>query len=461
MDKLTVIMIFLASFLCLFLARTHSAVDLSSTVLSNKVERILEVEDAIQEITNAGEESFRQLDDTPKRDWEGIDASLCGNVPNGPVNGKEPDGEYTIYPKQNAKYGSFDFRPSVEAKHFFNVSATIRIDEFEANPNGGGSRGGKGGLYVAYTLGHHEGPGGYFGIQISHKGGQFLFSLWDKGKWTWPMSERCKRNCNDCGKNNRPEWWTPGSTTGTQCKRKSKPKIGDRYEVRLEMIEQKVTVNTAEYLETTAAGVAKNALGTITGDMDITGSVWKATAKNLDDRTEEEFEFGKMLIQGEGKGMVRLGTFDEMLGCVGCNNIQHKDTRYGPTITDRNDDGTTSERELMGVAGRSKASERTENVCSKVRLSGSAKDKSSSYEAGPFTETNVFDGESKTLWCKEEEDKCFLKRQKKKKKAEKKEKRAERKENRMEKKEGEERKLLNSIVEEIMTTNDKKLKTSN
>ena len=47
------------------------------------------------------------------------------------------------------------------------------------------------------------------------------------------------------------------------------------------------------------------------------------------DREVEQL-VGEMLLEGHGSGMKYVNTFDEMMGCVKCNAIQHKDTRLVP-----------------------------------------------------------------------------------------------------------------------------------
>lgn len=85
------------------------------------------------------------------------------------------------------------------------------------------------------------------------------------------------------------------------------------------------------------------------------------------------------MLEGDGSGMNRLGTFDEMLGCNKCNAIQHKDTRYGPVVgaNDR------SFRIPEQVYGESKSDK---SKCKGYNISGSKRDLSISFEGGPLTE---------------------------------------------------------------------------
>ena len=90
--------------------------------------------------------------------------------------------------------------------------------------------------------------------------------------------------------------------------------------------------------------------------------------------------------------MNRLGTFDEMLGCNGCNMIHHRDTRRGPFIQD--EDGET--RKPISMRGLTKTKEST---CKKQYISGSKDKTSISFEGGPFTsESFPEDGNPHQLW---------------------------------------------------------------
>ena len=76
--------------------------------------------------------------------------------------------------------------------------------------------------------------------------------------------------------------------------------------------------------------------------------------------------------------MNSLGTFGEMIGCNGCNMVQHKDTRYGPTLYD--DDGTTrTPIKIMGLA------KPVGTTCKNYHITGSKSKSSISFEGGPLT----------------------------------------------------------------------------
>ena len=107
-------------------------------------------------------------------------------------------------------YSSFTFSHSLKEKPIIAIEVRVVWDKFVFY-------GGAGGTYAAYTIkSNNNGPGGYFGDQMTTKRGQFLFSLWDgdrklktsngmaeikkSSKLTWPLNlDRCKRNCQDCG----------------------------------------------------------------------------------------------------------------------------------------------------------------------------------------------------------------------------------------------------------------------
>ena len=108
----------------------------------------------------------------------------------------------------------------------------------------------------------------------------------------------------------------------------------------------------------------------------------------------KEMSVGKMLMQGDGSGMHKLGTFDEMIGCNKCNAIYHKDTRSGLKIGAR--DGST--RYPLLISGLTKAGEST---CKKYSVTGSKDDQSITFEGGPFVENvSPYTGKGKyqPLW---------------------------------------------------------------
>lgn len=71
--------------------------------------------------------------------------------------------------KQKAMYGSMTVVPSLRGKPTKKISVNVRWDALEFAPHNSRKQGG---VYVAYTTGVKDGPGGYFGVQISAKQGK-------------------------------------------------------------------------------------------------------------------------------------------------------------------------------------------------------------------------------------------------------------------------------------------------
>lgn len=112
----------------------------------------------------------------------------------------------------------------------------------------------------------------------------------------------------------------------------------------------------------------------------FTGGVWSVKVTILEGKDIGQIiTIGRIMFEGDGRGMSRLGTFDEMLGCTKCNAIQHKDTRFGPTVV--SEDFTI--RTPTKILGTTKASKTT---CKKYKITGSSVDKSVSFESGPLTQ---------------------------------------------------------------------------
>jgi len=88
---------------------------------------------------------------------------------------------------------------------------------------------------------------------------------------------------------------------------------------------------------------------------------------------------GQIVLEGDGSGMNRLGTFDEMLGCNKCNAIYHKDTRYGP-IVGAEDGSYRLPKQIYGVTKSDKT------TCQKYNISGSDKEVSITFEGGPLVD---------------------------------------------------------------------------
>jgi len=184
--------------------------------------------------------------------------------------------------------------------------------------------------------------------------------------------DRCKRNCQDCGLKRLRPWKKKGLTTGTECSLKLRTmKVGDKYDILLERVLKQLTINTKSF-----GGMPK--AHALFGETDrlVTGGVWVVKARNV--KTGEVMEVGKILFEGDGRGMNRLGTFDEMLGCNGCNMIYHRDTRFGPFI----DDGNGKTRKPTKIYGLTKPMDST---CKKYYISGSKAETSLTFEGGPLT----------------------------------------------------------------------------
>merc|ERR1712062_768671 len=108
-------------------------------------------------------------------------------------------------------------------------------------------------------------------------------------------------------------------------------------------------------------------------------------------KPNETIAVGKILYEGNGRGMDHLATFDEMLGCNGCNMIQHKDTRYGPVV---GEDGV--ERRPVEMSGLTKP---MATLCKKYYVSGSKLLSSISFESGPLTAKSWYmDNKAHRVW---------------------------------------------------------------
>ena len=75
-------------------------------------------------------------------------------------------------------YGRMTFEPSINNKKMTSMEVDVAWDALEFHPTQNQKK--KGGVYVAYTLGMKDGPGGYFGVQITASRGDLankLFTL--------------------------------------------------------------------------------------------------------------------------------------------------------------------------------------------------------------------------------------------------------------------------------------------
>jgi len=137
-----------------------------------------------------------------------------------------------------------------------------------------------------------------------------LFSLWDGGEpadgdaWfpAIPMSDTCKRNCNDC---------SDEESTGTQCKAFIPATSGQSLRMRLKVVEQG------------ANAVYQN--------RSFTGDVWEVSI--ADRSTGQVWSVGKQLVSGlNGGGVKDLSFFDEHIGCTLCDAFDVSESRAGPWI---------------------------------------------------------------------------------------------------------------------------------
>ena len=84
--------------------------------------------------------------------WPPIDASSCSQGT-----------------KQKAMYGRMIFDPPLSQKPMTSLAVDVQWDDLQFHPIENPNK--KGGVYVAYTMGMKNGPGGYFGVQIRSTGG--------------------------------------------------------------------------------------------------------------------------------------------------------------------------------------------------------------------------------------------------------------------------------------------------
>jgi len=324
------------------------------------------------------------------------------------VQGSQPDTQWpdritqhcTKNTKQTASYGFMKFLPDLNTKPLTKMEVEVQWDDLQFAPYNPHK---KGGVYISYTIKQHKRQGGYLGAQLHASRGSFKFSIWDGDRWdssaghhkqpkpssqlVWPLNmDTCKRNCQDCGLPDLRPWKKKGLTTGTQCNVEHPTmKVGDRFHIRLERTDKQMTIDTKEY-----GGMPKAHAQFGETDRKVTGGVWMVTAANV--KTNETIAVGKILFEGDGRGMDRLGTFDEMIGCNGCNMIQHKDTRYGPVVV--GEDGV--ERKPVQMYGLTKP---LHTLCKKYYVSGSKLLSSVSFESGPLTAKSWYmDNKRHRVW---------------------------------------------------------------
>merc|ERR1719213_558948 len=145
---------------------------------------------------------------------------------------------------------------------------------------------------------------------------------------------------------------------------------------------QKATIRTADY------GGMPAAHGKF-GEKDraVSGAEWEVSVEDV--QKGNSIKVGRLLFEGLGAGLNRLNTFDEMLGCNKCNDMYHRDTRYGPFIND----GGSIRKPLTAKRSISTSS------CKKYRVTVNKAEHSVTFEGGPGAVAN-FPGDNKQhpLW---------------------------------------------------------------
>lgn len=255
-----------------------------------------------------------------------------------------------------------------------NISVAIEWEDFALAPWQGG-----GGVFAAWRV-----PGGYFGAQVWGKGetaGQFIFSIWDsdfsdtgKTSLTWPLDlQHCHRNCQDCSEE---------ESTGTKCILDYPlMRFGGRYNIRFHRTRKLMTINTGDY--------RSHEEGLNVDDFrDITGSEWTMTVQASDGVVQQ---VGRILFEDKNDGMYYVSGFLEALGCRHCAAMYHRETRYGPFLTEP--DG--SERR----PSRAERLAKSASWCELYRITGSKSDSTITFEGGPGAIKNFpNDSDYHPLW---------------------------------------------------------------
>eukprot|EP00111_Clytia_hemisphaerica_P012708 TCONS_00037389-protein len=292
--------------------------------------------------------------------------------------------------KLKAMYGRMTFNPPLSQKPMTSFEVDVEWNDLQFHPTE--NRHKRGGVYVSYTMGMKNGPGGYFGVQMGGTYGGFIFSIWDgdrtyrlsngkkqvkkSTKLVWPMDLRnCKRNCQDCGLPSLRDIAKRGFTTGTKCITKYPMKVGDRYTVKLSKAVPRKQIHTSQF------GGFRKVHEEVLGEKNrfIKGSVWQVSVTIKKGTTPgKTIPVGTIMFESDEIGFNRLGTFDEMIGCNKCNAIYHKDTRYGPIVST---EGRYKRRPVHMEAW----TRYNDSTCKKYQISGSKRDCSLSFESGPLT----------------------------------------------------------------------------
>eukprot|EP00756_Hemistasia_phaeocysticola_P064779 Hpha_TRINITY_DN8058_c0_g1::TRINITY_DN8058_c0_g1_i1::g.140193::m.140193 len=220
--------------------------------------------------------------------------------------------------KQKALYAEYTYTTPLSKEPALEVAAAAEWTHISKMRQYG-----KNGIFAAQPFGVENGPGGYFGSQVTggSTNGTVLWSVWDKAlktprqcphapNQTWcqhlhafPVSGACRRHCNDCGAAGH------GQTTGSQCPMHLPIAEGDTVEMRLYQAKPNASV--------VVEGITYH------------GGLWTAEA-SVSGRAF--FEVGTMLLEDTYGGVSRLGSFHEHIGCTVCDAFSESETRHGPWI---------------------------------------------------------------------------------------------------------------------------------
>ena len=72
-------------------------------------------------------------------------------------------------------YGQMYFQPSIRTKKMTSMEVDVEWNALKFHPTQNPRK--MGGVYVSYTLGMENGPGGYFGVQIKGSGGKYYIYI--------------------------------------------------------------------------------------------------------------------------------------------------------------------------------------------------------------------------------------------------------------------------------------------
>lgn len=223
--------------------------------------------------------------------------------------------------KQKSIYTTPKFSPDISSVNAFDIIGDVIWTDLDGLRNTH-----KNGKYMAFPVGWGPNvPSGYFGTQAIARDktkGQLLFSLWDHNKnGVWkaaiPTHPNCKRNCNDCAVHTGDS--ASDGSTGTQCKFHVPVGTGTHFRVRIRRTAEDITVD-------------------YNGNLDPSGSFrgdeYTVTVQNVD--TAELWVVGSQVLTGVygGRGINRIATFNEHIGCTLCDAFTQVVTRRGPWVLD-------------------------------------------------------------------------------------------------------------------------------